>query len=630
MTKLFVFYLITLAFLSKCLASNNIILYLDSENKLQGEHGKTTTEKSLKLNFYEDCIDKVLSNCTSKTKDNVYYLRYFSQSNKQECKNFEHVAQSTNNVLQFCIDMENSSWYGGAETTFQHWPLNKLNWTDIPYLTRELGSQAIAESYFFNSDGFYIHIDESVALFVDINGPRPGQMCFTAKVVAPYRKVRNIMQYQICKYKNPREAHERAIKDILGMPTSIPDPYIIKYPIWSTWARYKVDVNTSSVQNFAQEIIDHGFPRGTLEIDDKWETCYGSSEFNTSRFENITKLITDLKLNGFKTSLWTHPFINLECPRHDIAKTKGYFVKSTSNKINTTWWNGIGSYIDFTNPEAAAWWSNALRNLLAISGIDTFKFDAGESSWSPQLPIFHDNNLTYYPDNIVNAYLKTITSFGNGIEYRVSRRSQRFGRLLRMMDRNSRWDFQLGLPTLITCLIQLNMIGYPFVLPDMIGGNGYDNLPPSKEMYIRWMQANVFMPVVQFSYTPWDFNQQTVDICRNLINIRANYTDTIIELMRSSVSKGAPLNPPVWWIDPTDPVAQVIADEYLLGENILVAPVIVKGAKFRDIYLPSGLWRDENHPNSHLITGRKWLRNYPAKLDILPWFTRVSPGHHTF
>jgi len=56
-------------------------------------------------------------------------------------------------------------------------------------------------------------------------------------------------------------------------------------------------------------------------------------------------------------------------------------VKSTSNTTNTTWWNGNGSYVDFTNPEAAAWWSNALRNLLAKSGIDTLKFDAGESSW---------------------------------------------------------------------------------------------------------------------------------------------------------------------------------------------------------------------------------------------------------
>lgn len=116
--------------------------------------------------------------------------------------------------------------------------------------------------------------------------------------------------------------------------------------------------------------------------------------------------------------------------------------------------------------------------------------------------------MTYYPDNIVNAYINTIISFGDDIEYRSARRSQKYGHFLRMIDRESRWDYKLGLPTLITTLIQFNMIGYPFILPDMVGGNGYNNLPPSKEMYIRWMQANTFMPVVQFSYTPWDFDIQ--------------------------------------------------------------------------------------------------------------------------
>jgi len=73
-------------------------------------------------------------------------LRYFSKCKKKECKNFKQVAQSINDVLQFCVDMENSSWYGGAETTYQHWPLNKLDWTDKPFVTRELDSQAVSFS----------------------------------------------------------------------------------------------------------------------------------------------------------------------------------------------------------------------------------------------------------------------------------------------------------------------------------------------------------------------------------------------------------------------------------------------------------------------------------------------------
>jgi len=103
-----------------------------------------TTENSLKLNFHEDCIDKDPNVCTPKTKGNEHYLQYFSQSEKQECKKYEQIAQSMNDVLQFCVDMGNSSWYGGSETTFQHWPLNKLEWTNTPYLTRELGTQAVS------------------------------------------------------------------------------------------------------------------------------------------------------------------------------------------------------------------------------------------------------------------------------------------------------------------------------------------------------------------------------------------------------------------------------------------------------------------------------------------------------
>ncbi|XP_025410615.1 myogenesis-regulating glycosidase isoform X2 [Sipha flava] len=529
-----------------------------------------------------------------------------------------------NNVLKFCVEMGSDSWYGGAETTFQHWPLNKLNWTDKPFVTSEADSQAVLESYFFNSQGFYIHINDSVALFVDINGPRPGYMCFTAKVISPYRKLRNVMQFRVCKFSNPRKAHENAIKDFLGMPKSIPDTFVVKHPIWSTWARYKVNVNSKNVNDFAQEIVQYSFPRGTIEIDDNWETCYGSAEFNLSRFENIKELTSNLKSKGFKTSLWTHPFINLNCERHTIGKRMGYFVNSTLNTVDSFWWNGNASYIDFTNPKAATWWANALRELLEKSGIDSLKFDAGESSWVPNSPVFYDSDLTYYPDNIVNAYLETIVNFGNSIEYRSSRRSQGFGRLLRMIDRESRWDFQLGLPTLITSLIHLNMIGYPFVLPDMVGGNGYNNKPPSKEMYIRWMQANVFMPAIQFSYTPWDFDQQTIDLCRRLLDIRSNYTETIVNLMRQSVVDGSPINPPIWWIDPTDSVAHCIYDEYLLGENILVAPVIVEKAISRDIYLPAGVWRDENNPESPYIVGRTWLHEYPAPIEILPWFTRMS------
>ena len=105
-----------------------------------------------------------------------------------------------------------------------------------------------------------------------------------------------------------------------------------------------------------------------------------------------------------------------------------------------------------------------------------------------------------------------------------------------MLDKDTYWGSNNGLATLIPTLLHFGLIGYPFVLPgfikhrdidlfiyskfqiphtlkkmyslDMIGGNGYNTILPDRELFIRWMQANVFMPAMQFSYTPWDYNEE--------------------------------------------------------------------------------------------------------------------------
>lgn len=105
--------------------------------------------KFLKLDFFEACINEDPSVCSKKEKKyNEYYLRYFSKSERKECINYEQVAESLNDVLKFCVDMGNSSWYGGAENTYQYWPLNKLNWTNNAYVTKESASQAVSKLVF--------------------------------------------------------------------------------------------------------------------------------------------------------------------------------------------------------------------------------------------------------------------------------------------------------------------------------------------------------------------------------------------------------------------------------------------------------------------------------------------------
>lgn len=235
----------------------------------------------------------------------------------------------------------------------------------------------------------------------------------------------------------------------------------------------------------------------------------------------------------------------------------------------------------------------------------------------------------------------------------------------------------------------------------MIGGNGYGNLP-GRELFIRWLQANVFMPSMQFSFVPWLYDAEVTISSLLLIVLQACLTQRSSALLLPHRSlnlqpqffagnvpgiQSLNLNHHSDYVRPghclltTDdrtPPAILAADhrpgprgdhqrrphqpahlvdrpngyhrtdhrfrlssmavtgmtpshdslvqhaEFLLGDDILIAPVLDEGATARDIYLPAGNWRDEADPAHPEITGPVWLNAYPADLFTLPYFTRVS------
>ena len=156
----------------------------------------------------------------------------------------------------------------------------------------------------------------------------------------------------------------------------------------------------------------------------------------------------------------------------------------------------------------------------------------------------------------------------------------------------------------------------------MIGGNGYGGAP-SRELYIRWLQVNVFMPSMQISYVPWLYDKEVVEHSLSMTRLHAQHADLIISLAREALHSGAPINRPIWWLAPTDQTALAVDDEFLLGDDILVAPVLSEGQLSRDIYLPEGQWSDGNSPQSEHITGPAWIFQYEAPLFKLPYFTRI-------
>nr|QOL02381.1 putative family 31 glucosidase KIAA1161 protein [Rondotia menciana] len=525
-------------------------------------------------------------------------------------------------VFEDCFDFGSLQWYGGPEQKEQYWPIQNSKLQKYSIISKEDGNAAVSERYWLNSAGQYFYIQPDAPLFVDYHNIEDNHICFISEVTAPYssRRTHNTLKYDIWLFNNAKVAHQHAVDTYLGKPTGLPDYRMIQYPVFSTWARYSRQIDRESLLAFANEIKDTGFPNAQFEIDDLWEICYGSLTVDERKLPDFKGLIQEIKSLGFRVTIWVHPFINKDCePWFSDALGKGYLVLNEEGNPESSWWNNNGSlpgYIDFTNPEAAEWYRSRIQDLLDTYDIDSLKFDAGESSWSPQIPV-QNGDIDLHPGHIVESYVRTVAPFGPMIEIRAGMRTQDLPVFVRMVDKDTYWDFNNGLTTLVTTLLQMNLNGYTLVLPDMIGGNGY-NEAPSKELFIRWLQANVFMPTLQYSFVPWDHDEETVQISLKYTELHAEYADEIVAAMEASVRDGTPVNPPIWWLDPHDQDALAVWDEFLLGERILAAPVLVPGGVSRDVYLPRGSWRAGTTGQLH--TGPLWLRDYPAPLDTLPYF----------
>lgn len=305
-----------------------------------------------------------------------------------------------------CVRLQSDqmSWYGGPQQRFQYWPIDKLHYdaaannnAGYAYVTKEADSCAIAERYWLNSRGSFIYVDAAVPLFVHQNAHN-NSMCLVARRALPYDTHTTgtfEFSYYIGVSTDARAAHMQAVARFLGKPTGHPADRMVRYPVWSTWARYLRNIDAQVVLDFANAINANQFANSQFEIDDDWETCYGSLTFNTTKFPAIKTTTADLKALGFKVTLWIHPFINVDCePTYSEALAKGYLVQNHTGSVLTQWWNSQfnkASYVDFTKTAAANWFYDRLAALLESSGVDSYKFDAGESSWTPPVTIWSTN-----------------------------------------------------------------------------------------------------------------------------------------------------------------------------------------------------------------------------------------------
>jgi len=442
------------------------------------------------------------------------------------------------------LNSESVNWYGGPEQMDQKYPVQSFNFVDYAYITKELHSAAIMERYWLSSSGFFILVDYDTPLFIDQNNLREDHICFTAKKILPYdiHKSTFTFNYRIGAGSNARVAHKNVITRMLGHPRGLPEERMIRYPIWNTWVRYQRNINENTIRSFANEIVANDFKYSLLDIDDFWEDCYGSLTVNQTNFGNLRDVTTELHELGFIVGMWVHPFVNKDCATFAYATEMNLLVKSHNGSTDTSWWNSRtnqAAHVDFTNPQAMSWFKSRLEAIQRDYGVDIFKFDAGETSWFPEDPVLNGNS-DLSPSLITQSFVSMAADFGTQLEIRTGWGTQHLRVFVRMLDFDSRWTADNGLKSLIPTLLQFNLNGYVFVLPDMIGGNQYGDDTITSELFIRWLQASVFMPALQFSVAPWDFDAETITISRQFTELHASYADLIIERFNLAVSDGEP------------------------------------------------------------------------------------------
>lgn len=217
--------------------------------------------------------------------------------------------------LEDCFDFNEFNWYGGRMKVDQNYPINHEVLPYASYSSKEDDNAAIVERYWLNSNGEYIYVYPEAPLFVDYNSIRSNHLCLGAQIAQPYspRREHIIFEYHLWFLDNIKEAHKHAIDNYLGKPSGVPDFRMVQQPIWSTWAQYSRDINEEKLIDFAQQIIDNGFNNSQFEIDDMWETCYGSLTVDLQKFPDLSQTVQTLKSMGYRVTLWIHPFINDNC-----------------------------------------------------------------------------------------------------------------------------------------------------------------------------------------------------------------------------------------------------------------------------------------------------------------------------
>ncbi|MDT5293475.1 MAG: alpha-glucosidase [Acidobacteriota bacterium] len=427
-------------------------------------------------------------------------------------------------------------------------------------------------------------------------------------------------------------------------------------PIWalgnqqSRWS-YSPE---SRVREVARGFRESKVPADVIYLDIDYMDGYRVFTWDKSRFPDPSKMISDLRAEGFRVVVIIDPGVKVD-PNYDAyqqGRAGGHFVKTANGEeLHATVWPGVCAFPDFTDAHAREWFGSLYKKNLD-EGVAGFWNDMNEpgvflSEETPKPDIYHHPMKTFpltarhAGDGAPGTHARYHNVFGmqmaratfEGLKrlrpdarpFVLTRAGyagvQRYSAVW-TGDNVASWDH---LRLSISMLLNLGVSGVPLVGSDVGGFSGN----PSPELYARWLQAAALTPFLRSHsengsnpHEPYSFGPDFTPINRASVELRYRLLPYLYTLFQEHTASGAPVMRPLWFEYPDDARTYLIEDQYLVGRDLLVAPVVTEGVTKRHVYFPKGdNWVD-------WWTGRLYEGGKDADVDAplnrLPLFARAG------
>ncbi len=417
-------------------------------------------------------------------------------------------------------------------------------------------------------------------------------------------------------------------------------------PIWTLGfhqCRWSYD-SEAEFRTLAKEFRERRLPCDVLYFDIDYMDGFRCFTWNRERFPMLPKLLSDLEAQGFKSVAIIDPGIKVD-PDYDVYKDglrQGVFLTYPNGKlVSAPVWPGTCHFPDFSKAAVRAWWGGYVARLVQ-AGFAGLWNDMNEPAL---ITGFGTNTLPDYVVHDWDGAGQTHVGGGHNTYGLLMARATREGLRKAKPDQRpfvmtragfagaqrytsswtgdnvSTWDH---LKLSISMVLNLGLSGMPVSGPDVGGFGG----APDGELFARWMQVGSMLPYFRVHSAkgtprqePWSFGPQVEAISRQAIELRYRLLPYLYSVFAQASQQGMPIIRPLFMADPADDHLRECDDAFMLGDALLVAPIVEKGATQRTLYLPKGVWYEFD--TGKLIDGARSV-SIDAPLERLPLYVRAG------